>query len=190
MTDEYQPFADYRELITLISKLCARGLTGTLLIVSEVNNLARVVIVAGNIIHFEYRLKKGVDAIPLFKEIQQGSVEFKNGKVISHESTPLPPTATLLLQLGGKAGVSDGVAKTSSANASRLSLAEALKLIEHQLIDVLGPMATLIWEEHLERMGGPTPDLNVQQLINDVATEIDDPDKATQFCNHLLQKLA
>lgn len=190
MTDEYLPFANYQELVTLISNVCTKGLTGTLYIICEDNSLARVVIVAGNIIHFEYRLTKGMDAIPLFKEIQRGSLDFKNGKVISHESAPLPPTATLLEQLGAKARGNGGVARTSSVNTPKLSLAEALKLVEHQLIDVLGPMATLIWEEHLDRMGGPTPDLDIQQLIKDVATEIDDPNKATQFCSNLLEKIA
>lgn len=102
MPDTYQPFRNYRELLTLVSTLCEEGRTGSLFVISETNSLARIVIVAGNIIHFEYRLKKGSDAIPLFREIENGSFDFKDGKVISHKPAPLPATETVLAQLGGK----------------------------------------------------------------------------------------
>lgn len=192
MPDTYQPFRNYRELLTLVSTLCEEGRTGSLFVISETNSLARIVIVAGNIIHFEYRLKKGSDAIPLFREIETGSFDFKDGKVISHKPAPLPATETVLAQLGGKPVKPAAQAPAAGAGSGatrRASTAEALEQIEQQLVDVLGPMGALVWEEHLERAGGADADLDLRQLIKDVATEIDDPEKAIGFRNRLLQGL-
>jgi hypothetical protein len=189
VADEHLSFSDYGELVGVISDLCANGRTGSLFIVSETNCFARVVIAAGNIIYLEYRLKKGVDAIPLFLEIQHGSIDYKDGKVISHKASPLPSTPDLLAQLGGE--MAPAVSPSKSAAAAETPVAvDAFKIIENELIDVLGPMASLIWEEHLDRAGGPEADVDIGQLISRVSSEIDDPDKAAQFREHIRGMLA
>jgi len=189
VADEHLSFSDYGELIGIIAGLCANGRTGSLFIISETNCFARVVIAAGNIIYLEYRLKKGAEAIPLFLEIDHGTLDFKDGKVISHKASPLPSTPDLLAQLGGEAAPAASAPQTAAA-ASNLSAADAFKIIEDELIDILGPMASLVWEEHLERAGGPASDIDLGQLISSVSTEIDDPDKAAQFRNHVREMLA
>ncbi len=184
MADEHLSFADYRELIGIITGLCAGGRTGSLFIISETNCFARVVIAAGNIIYLEYRLKKGTEAIPVFLEIERGTIDFKDGKVISHKASPLPPIPDLLAQLGGEA-VPVGSASPPPAAAPGLASADAFKIIEDELTDVLGPMAALVWEEHLENAGGASADVDLGQLISNVSTEIDDPDKAAAFRNRV-----
>jgi len=189
VTDEHLSFSGYRELVGKISGLCANGRTGSLFIVSETNCFARVVIAAGNIIYLEYRLKKGVEAIPVFLEIKHGTIDFKDGKVISHSASPLPPTPDLLAQLGGQAAPAVSVAQSTAA-VTQPPAADAFKIIEEALIDILGPMASLVWEEHLERAGGPEAQVDIGQLISNVSTEIDDPDTAAQFRNHVRAMLA
>lgn len=189
MADEHLSFSDYGELLGTISGLCADGRTGSLFIISETNCFARVVIAAGNIIYLEYRLKKGADAIPLFLEIKHGTLDFKDGKVISHKASPLPPTPDLLAQLGGQPVSPVSAAQPATAAGGRAA-ADAFKIIENELIDILGPMASLVWEEHLERAGGPAADIDLVQLISSLSTEIDDPDKAAQFRNDVRRLLA
>ncbi len=189
MADEHLSFSKYGELIRIISDLCGSGRTGSLFIISETNCFARVVIAAGNIIYLEYRLKKGTEAIPVFLEIQHGTVDFKDGKVISHKASPLPPTPELLAQLGGEMPLTVSTQQTAAPAASTAA-ADAFEIIEAELVDFLGPMASLVWEEHLERAGGPTADVDLKQLISSVSTEIDDPDKAAEFRNHVRERLA
>lgn len=189
MADEHISFSNYGELLRIISGLCANGQTGSLFIISETNCFARVVIAAGNIIYLEYRLKKGTEAVPVFLEIEHGTLDFKDGKVISHKASPLPSTPDLLAQLGGETLPTVGAPQPAAA-AGKHSAANALKIIEDELIDVLGPMASLVWEEHLERAGGPAADIDFGQLISSVSTEIDDPDKAAQFRTHVREILA
>jgi len=189
VTDEHLAFSDYEELVGIISGLCADGRTGSLFIISDTNCYARVVIAAGNIIYLEYRLKKGAEAIPLFLEIAHGTLDFKDGKVISHKASPLPSTPDLLMQLGGSASSADSTPPAAAA-VQKPSASEAFKVIEDQLVDVLGPMASLVWEEHLERTEGPKADIDLEQLVNSLATEIDDPDKAAQFRSHVRDMLA
>ena len=148
-----------------------------------------MVIAAGNIIYLEYRLKKGAEAIPVFLEIKHGTIDFKDGKVISHKASPLPPTPDLLAQLGGKLPPT-ATAQQASAPAESTSAADAFEIIEAELVDFLGPMASLVWEEHLERAGGPSADVDLGELISSVSTEIDDPDKAAEFRNHVRERLA
>ncbi len=189
MSDDYQPFSSYADLIRIISGLCGAGSTGSLFAISEINSLAKVVIVAGNIIYIEYRLKKGAEAIPLFLEIESGSYDFKAGKVISHKATPIPRTAELLAQLSGDANVPVTPPPVAAPTAGAHAGPEVFKVIEEQLIEILGPMGSFVWEEHLERAGGANGNADVIKLIDDVASEIDDPKKAAQFRSHLFSTL-
>ena len=188
MADAHLSFSDYGELLETISGLCDDGRTGSLFIISEINCFARLVIAAGNIIYLEYRLKKGAEAISPFLEIKHGTLDFKDGKVISHKASPLPSTPDLLAQLGGRTA---GVASTQPAPAAadKTFGPEAFKIIEDELVDVLGPMAALVWEEHLERAGGAAADIDLKRLISSLATEIDDPEKAAQFRAHVQSML-
>lgn len=61
--------------------------------------------------------------------------------------------------------------------------------MEEQLVDVLGPMGSFVWEEHLEKAGGPNGNIYIAQLIDDVAMEIDDQKKAAEFRTHLFSLL-
>lgn len=177
MADEHRAFSDYAELLEIISGLCAGGHTGSLLIISEINCFARLVIVGGDIVYLEYRLRKGAQAIPLFREIEHGTLDFKDGKVIAHKASALPPTPELLAQLAGR----NDIPPRTPAAGDRPSAPQALELIEDELTDILGPMASLVWEEHLERAGGPAAGVDLDRLVESVAIEIDDPRKAAQF---------
>jgi len=189
MADAHLSFANYGELLETIAGFCADARTGSLFIVSDTNCFARVVIAGGNIIYLEYRLKKGIEAIPLFVEIKHGTLDFKDGKVISHKASPLPATTDLLAQLGGVAPGPASTPKTPAATGS-VRPADAFGIIEDELVDILGPMASLVWEEHLEQAGGPEAAIDLGQLIDSVATEIDDPTKAAQFRSHVREMLA
>lgn len=190
MADAHLSFANYGELLEIVAGLCADGRTGSLFIVSDTNCFARIVIAGGNIIYLEYRLKKGAEAIPLFVEIKHGTLDFKDGKVISHKASPLPPTSDLLGQLGGGAPVAASTPKAKPAAKGSATPADAFGLIEEELVDILGPMASLVWEEHLEQAGGPEADVDLGQLIDSVATEIDNPAKAAEFRSHVREMLA
>ena len=188
MADAHLPFSDYGELLKIVSGLCANGRSGKLFIISETNCFARIMIADGSITHFEYRLKKDTDAIPLFREIKHGTLGFKEGKAFFHKESTLPATADLLAQLGGKATAV--TTKAPQDTPTKRSASDAFKIIENELVEILGPMAALVWEEHLDQVGGAAADIDVEQLINSLATEIDDPDKAEQFYMRVSRLLA
>ena len=83
-----------------------------------------------------------------------------------------------------------GARPRGSAAKKSISDTDACKIIEDQLIDVLGPMASLIWEEHLARAGGVAANVDLVHLVNSVATEIADSEKAAHFRNHVHSMLA
>ncbi|HET7343160.1 MAG TPA: hypothetical protein VFL90_16965 [Methylomirabilota bacterium] len=100
----------------------------------------------------------------------------------------LPPTPELLLMRRG-GGTSDAAAEPRAAAAPPATPAsEALlrsrAIVEAELAERLGPMAQLVCGEHLAAASG------VNDLVERLAREIHDGDKAARFKERARERLA
>ena len=174
---------DNRALMAEIGRLCQQKKSGTLLIAAQDNSLARILLNSGEIVSMVLGQKHGPDVIPLIRSITAGRIKFSEGKAVGiRDSDSLPPTETVLRQLGAQ--------QPAVRSASGVPIgASALKLIEDELVELLGPMASLVWNEHLEKFAEPGRPENLARLIDAVAAEIGDPGKIQRFKQQVRGKL-
>jgi hypothetical protein len=163
----------YKQLIDQLQRFCAEKRTGTVLIATEDNQLARILLENGNISFLAFGRKQAQDAVAQIREIKTGRIKFSEGHVGSYNKQVLSPTREMLQALAG----------------TRATPAAALKIIENELIDILGPMGSIICAEHLKKIGDLTQASALTDLINAVAREIKDPTKARRFKEDVLKKI-
>ena len=177
----------YDGLLDELRRSCIEKRTGTLLIATEDNQLARIFLQAGEITFLSYGLKNGMDAIAAIKEIKQARAKFSHGRVGANRGGKLPPTAEILQRLGSERRAA--AARPASKSLSDDQVPTALKMIEAELVEVLGPLAKIVWSEHLERIGKPIHPRELRTLIDNLAKEIGDPTKVQRFKEQIWQKI-
>ena len=174
---------DNRGVMTERGRLCQLKKSGTVLIATQDNNLARVLLDAGEIISMMFGQKHGQEVIPLVRNITAGRVRFSESKTGGmRDSESLPPTEIILRQLGANV-------PAARLDSGRPIGASALKLIEEELVEFLGPMATLVWHENLDKIANPGKPENLARLIDTVAAEIGEPAKIQRFKQQVRDKL-
>lgn len=183
-----QPTAlSYAQVMDEVRRACVEKRTGTMMIATHDNQLARIVLQDGEIVSIAYGLKSGRDAIPLLKGIKEARVKFSQGKVGGELGTGnLPSTPDIMRLLGGDRRSADGPA-ARSLTVDQLS--KALPVIEAQLVEFLGPLANIVWNEHVDRVGKPVTASKVRALIDELAKEIGDPTKIQSFKEQVWQKI-
>jgi len=75
MADPTTPL-NYAQLVDELRRACVEKRTGTMMLATDDNQLARILFQDGEIASISYRLKNGRDAIPLLKDIKQARVKF------------------------------------------------------------------------------------------------------------------
>jgi len=149
-------------------------------ITTMANRSAQVTIESGKIVFVYFFNKRGEEAIELMSTIQAGRYRFQEGAV--SRRAPLPSTEAILQSLlsGQKVAEKVGVKKTSTGPG----LSEEQKnVLETCLAGIIGPMAGIICEDHLEAAA------DLQAAINALVEEIPSPDQAQQFKTMVLDKL-
>lgn len=180
MSEDNSPL-NHDQLVDTLQDLCQQKKSGTVLVATHDNNLARILLEDGRIVSIVFGQKRDNDAIPLVREITNCRVKFSENVVGSHEGANLPATSTILRMLGGSANAPGG--------AGTSAIGTPLDIIEHELIEILGPMASLIWGELLEKAGKPlTPDA-ISRLLQAAAAEISDPGKRQRFKEQVEKKI-
>ncbi len=110
---------DYATLMTELQRLTKEGQTGAVMLFSADNRMAQINLVDGQIAFVFFRSKRGLDALPLIREIGKARMSFRPG-VTPSIRVPLPPTAELLRYLSTpgtplpSAGASDGMAEPTA----------------------------------------------------------------------------
>jgi hypothetical protein len=170
-----------KQLLQELGQLCALKKTGTALIATQDNMLARIVLDAGRIVSLAVGSKSGLDAIALVRAVKAGRLRFSEGSApAGREAEVLPPTEQLLQMLGGS---------STPAPAAGSVKAAVLTQIEDALIEHLGPMGSLIWREQLDATpDGHTP-TGVARAIDTAARQIGDPGKIQRFKEQALKLL-
>ncbi len=180
---------DHSGLIDAIRSLCLRKKTGTVLIATQDNQLARVLLENGDVIALACGTKHGLDAVPLIQQIQAGRVKFSESNVGSRGEGPLPPSHELMQLLAeGRRGAGAQTPETRSISSSQIPA--ALKIIEAELVEFIGPMAGIVWQEYLGKAGKPLAVSGVVDLVNAVTKEIGDPAKIKRFKEQVWKKIA
>jgi hypothetical protein len=173
-----------------LQRSCIERRSGTLLIATEDNQLARIFFHEGEITSLTYGLKHGMEAIGAIKEIKQGRAKFSHGRVGDSRGGKLPATAEVLQLLAGKRRAPAATpARPAPKAVSNDQVPSALKVIEAELVEFLGPLAKIVWSEHLERIGKPVSSRQLPTLIDNLAKEIGDPTKVKSFKEQVWQKI-
>jgi hypothetical protein len=170
---------NYRELIDELRRYCLERRTGSAMIATSENLLARLLLVEGAIQAVTVGGKEGRPALALLKGIKSGRIRFSDGKGGLQPDSSLPSAPEILLELGGTNRSPDVDRPRRSVDSNQLPT--LLRAIENELIDVLGPMAGIVWTERLAKVEDITRTGAITKLVDDLAKEIGDPQKAKHF---------
>lgn len=169
----------YRELMDELRRYCLEKRTGSVMIATAENLLVRVLLGDGAIQSIVVGGKQGQAALPLLKGIKSGRIRFSDGKGGLQPDPSLPSTQDILLELGGANAASDAGRVSRAVDSKRLP--GVLQAMENELVDVLGPMASIVWAERLAKV----PDISragaLSMLVDELTREIGDPQKAKRF---------
>lgn len=178
----------HQEILEELARLHRTQKTGTARIATSDNQLLQIAFNNGEIVSVVMGLRHNQEAIRLFNAgSRTGRLKFSEGKVRPGDGSGLPSTAGTLRLLG----LTQTLA--SSIDATPGSAEAAVRIIEREAVEFLGPMASLIWEEQLTKVPDVSRPGAIQKLIDLLMSEIssiDDPNKARLFKTAVEKKLA
>lgn len=189
MTQETLTFA---EIVSQLRSICNEQKTGTMFITSQLNRSAQIIVENGSIVFLYYFNKRGQDAMMLLPEIESGRCRFQEGSIPSMR-TPSLVTDNVLRYLSAASGEheeamsdADGASNVhawQTAGTGSLS-DEQKRILEEGLAFYIGPMASFICEDHLEKAG------DVASAIARLAAEIPEAAQAKSFSVDMLRRLS
>lgn len=179
-------YNSYAELMGTLEGLHQQKSTGTLFIATPDNHFGRIVLKGGEIVSLVFGTKSGEAAIPYIRAVKAGKFKFSQGQTPTDGFENLPPSPVLLRRLNTSAAAP--VVKLQPAiDLSRLG--QIYRVIEDELVEFVGPIANLVCNEHKARFGTIAKTSALYDLLESVASEIDDPDKARQFKERVWAKI-
>lgn len=172
--DNYN-FTSFQAFVDLLRQLCEEKRSGTLFAATDANRMARIDLSAGQINAINFMHKKGSAALSLLPLIQVGRARFSDGV---HSDPPgpasdLPATEDILSHL-----LKAQAPPTSERRAQSPSFtldSQMREVLETLMADYIGPVASVICEEHFESAD------SMQALLSALASEIGDSEQATRF---------
>jgi hypothetical protein len=176
-----EPPLAYAELVAEVRRLCAGRHSGTLFIATANNHSGRIGFSAGKIVAVRFRLLTGVDALGEISRIEAARWRFTDQAPETTDA--LPDTADLLMLLSGP----DGDTTASTAPPAGEDFVHAEQVLSPALAEFLGPMARVVVREHLNAARQYGDDLRT--IVEGLAREIPDRDKAALFVERVLAKL-
>jgi hypothetical protein len=131
-------------------------------LVTSSSQSARIGLRQGKIVHIALRRLQGLQALIELASAGVARLQFSPG--VAQEPQPeLPDTQTILAALGDS-GSNDGASLDD----------EALRLIQEELLEILGPFADVLIDENRACR-------NLDELLPTLAKQIADPAEAAQF---------
>ena len=204
MSPEAAPIS-YGELVKELGALCAANRTGTMFIATTDNQSARIGLRKGEIVSVVFRTRRGLEAADHLRKITGGRFSFSKTIVDRESSDDLPPTSALLALLAGEASplppshppgpppsasrpaTPAAPAVTSAATPAALSRAQST--IEAELMEFVGPIASVLCREHIARAASAGPPFDWTALVDAIAREIGDGAKEERFKQQVLARL-
>lgn len=181
-----QPMLPYPDLIRELEHFSNERRTGTALIAMEDNTIARFVYVGGEITYADYRLRKGEEALQLFRGVQNGRVRFSSRVAVSERDPALPGKNDIFWFLGIQNLVAEKPSKPRSDIT--LSLKQVLKIIEEEIVDCVGPMGSILMQEVTGNERAMSIKM-VAQVIEALARQIGDHQRSERFRKKTLSRL-
>ena len=207
MVSPEQAFVSPDQFVAALRGLCSERRTGTLFVVTAANEAARFVLRQGEIVAVQCRARRGLDAIGHLRSVTSGRFNFTPDVAGPPDAPALPPTQEVLAIFAQRepapgrlareaaparaAGPTPEVAPAREAvpAPSRTHFEWAQRVLEAELTEYLGPMASLVCREHLLRAGDLTEPDALARVVAAVAKEIGDPVKEARFKREALAKL-
>ena len=177
MTQEYIPFP---QIVSALTNLCDKRVTGTLFIATKANRSAQLILDKGEIVFVYFFNKRGEEALELMSTIRAGRYRFQEGTV--SRRMPLPATEAIVKSLSSGQKLAETEVSNNLSPGSGLSQ-EQKNTLETCLAGYIGPMASLICEDHL---GGAA---DLQKAIDALAAEIPSPEQAKKFRAMVMEKM-
>jgi hypothetical protein len=172
------PSFAYPQLLEILQELIDKQETGTLFIRSECNHLAAFTLQKGQATAVSFGPRRGDRAIPHIREISGGTYRFDRESPAGAPQQ-LPETRELMTLLKSNGALNEivntagpGSAGGDASNKNSIRFSKELKEL---LIDHLGPIADVIFDDTLEEIGGNCSNTHQAQIFIDrLATDIDD----------------
>ena len=85
-------------IVTELQRVCQEKLSGTINILTENRQLARISLLDGNIVALFCMSKRGAEALPLIRQLNPNWFQFIKGNSVTADSIyPQPPTSLIFL---------------------------------------------------------------------------------------------
>lgn len=175
-------------LIDELHGFCVAGRSGTMFIITGENHAAQFVLRSGEIVYLTYRLLRGLDALPSMRSFTAGRYRFQD-EPVDRTDPGLPPTPDLLALLTPEHTGTVEPPQTEPPIGTAKAPDSLRLLIERELAEFLGPMASLICEEHLAQAADLDSPESLARLVEAIANEIGDPTKEAHFKHQVLSSL-
>jgi hypothetical protein len=175
-----QTYALFADALAELRQLCQAKRTGNFFITTDRSHLAQFSLNQGDIVFLSFQGKLGADALPLMSEINRGRSRFVEGSVLTSK-IPLPSTQDIFRYLGA-------AEKTSTSKGSigyqGKKLAGSMKvLLEEELAEFIGPISSIICEEHLRSAH------DLGSALETLKQVFQDPAQFAQFKDNVRKKL-
>ena len=180
-------------LVSEMQRISNNQVTGILFLVSGDNRSAQISFLDGKMVYALCQGKKGGNALDLVANMSELRFRFQEG-AIPPLRIDMPSLSAFSSQLLKKNTVARGdktIVKTKNDHAplsgSQQSKGQSLdenqkKIIQEVLADCIGPMASILCEDHLDSKN------TVEDVIEAIAAEIP-ADQATRFKDIVLRRL-
>ncbi len=184
-----------QQIVQVLKALCEEERTGVLRIITGNNHTAQFGLEAGRIVAIRYRIKRGLDALGLVKQIRVGQCNFDEGQSAGNEAAALPSNEEIFAQLGQAAAAAPTQPSTASAAPSAepatpvapsdapFEFSTVAKIaFEDALAEHIGPMASIVCRNVLAQASG------IGEAIEMMKAKIPDPERAEQFERNVMSR--
>ena len=182
--NEAQSYVPFVQLVGELKILSREGRTGTAYIVTDDNRMARLGLEAGHIDLIWFHRKRGADALALMSQIQAGRLRFEDAVKAPADTSDLPSTTEILEFLLKQAASDTTTTAANAAGNSPIVASADREMIEEVLTDYLGPMASIICDEHLSE------GQDLESALKALATEIQDSAQIKEFLDLVHARLS
>ena len=188
------------DFIQTLRRLCDGVETGTLFLLTKENRQVRIGIEQGRITALSMLPFKGLAAVQALTTASITSVRFQ-AQMVSPGRDELPGTATILSLLSAGGGPEPAAAPTPAPASApavapteggdtdagwsppKLS-AEVLAIVEHEMAEYLGPIASLLIEEQAGKF------VSAESLINALLPNFSEYNDGIAFAKKVRQRLS
>jgi hypothetical protein len=187
MATDNPPGVGLATIVRELRELRATHATGTYYVVSADNRQVRFSLVAGEIASLFFRVAGASGALDALSSMQIMRTRFavdgvKGGDSMGSTTLDTDEICNELLRRAGLAAPPPAAKASDAPSAISLTAAQHM-VIRRTLIDFLGPIADLVYEEHQR------PNQSLKNLLGSLAGEFSDSRRAQEFITQVHQRL-